>query len=218
MTEGEERAYFLSVEPAVADHDAFVVADVDDVAVGAFCAGIFADGVGGDVVESDGEGHGQFARRVDASEDYVGQRVARFRSEEPCLKDSGDFIGPWHSHGVAADIDDNRARIGGHEGFDDGVLIVGECEAFAVGVFAVLSGSFVEAADEDDDVGASGGVGSVGDEAVGAAALAEILTRGHAVVFTCRVADISALPDYGRTCGRLSAQAVERRSLALHFQ
>ena len=106
------------------------------------------------VGKSDREREREFARGVDLAEDDVGDRVAGLRAEEPGLNDRRNVAHPGHRHGIAADIDHDKIACGAGERAYHVVLSVGKSETGAVCVLAVLAGTLVEAAHENDIVGA----------------------------------------------------------------
>ena len=77
MPEGEEGLDLAGVVPAVADEDSLVVLLIPDILAGTFHAGIFTNGVGGDILKLYREGHRELARGVDLAEEDVGDGVAR---------------------------------------------------------------------------------------------------------------------------------------------
>ena len=217
MAEGEERLHLLlHVRPTVAHKDAFVVLDIHRV-LRAFTR-IFAQLVCGYVLQTDGEREGQLATGIDIAHQDGSQRMSGLRTEIPVLHDGRHLLHPRHGHSVAGDVHHDESRVGGSQGFNHPVLTVRQAQGSAVGILAILSGTLVQAPDEDDIISILGLSHSLGNQFFGSTVVLQVLAGHHTVVFAAGVAHIAADIHYLGFIAHTLADALQGRHLALHLQ
>ncbi len=166
MTKWEERCQVLLIVVAIADEDPLAIADL------AILAGII--GVGGVVLQTDGEGGRQFARRSLVTEKDIGEGIALFLAVIPHLQDGRNFVDPRHFDGGADIQHDDRVLVGFGHALDQLVLPAGQLHIDAVGAFGFPFA--VQARDQYHHVRIPGQLYSFGD---GVLRLRGLVTEHH---------------------------------------
>jgi hypothetical protein len=154
VAEGEQRLVALLVEPLVADRRALDV--VVDVAEVLRLGRVAVDRLARQLVDALREGDRQAARRIDLAGQHAGDRLAAAGPRIPGL-DHGAHLGkPRHQHRTAGLQHHGGLGVGGGDGVDQGVLVVGQGQGIVLGLGGPLVG------EDDDQVGAGGGLGGGG--------------------------------------------------------
>lgn len=171
--ESEERCYVARVVPAVAYenivgillHGVVSCADIGafevvDGAAGrrSFDARIrdVAEVVCRVVVETPGNGEGQFSAGVHFARDYTCHRGSNHSAEIPALQHGGDLVEPRHGVGITRNVGYYDVAIGGGKLLNEPVLAERQIILVAVSRFAVLKCVFVQSAYINDYVGIGG--------------------------------------------------------------
>ena len=141
---------------AISHKDVFLILHIPYfAAVGALYSRICVEGMCSHIVEAYGEGEWQFATGVYCSGEHIGDGIAGFAAQIPCLHYCRHFLYPWHCYGVARDVHHHQVLVDCCEGFDYRILRIWQFQSFAVGVFTVLIVAFVESADKNHIVSIS---------------------------------------------------------------
>ena len=131
----------------VADEDAFAVADVTLLAGEVQPAGV--------VLQTQRDGLGEMAGRVDDAEQDVGDRTATGLAEKPPLHDRVNAVmPPLERDNPAVGKDDHGGGAAGRDGTDQLDLLVGQLQGRAVEALGLLP--VAEAGEDDGDVRGAG--------------------------------------------------------------
>ena len=191
MAEGKARRGSLGIIPTVSHVHAFGVVFVQKRGVLPGNAGILAFRRHGPVFHLHGDGERKVSGRIYLAGQHVGQGAAGFAAQVPVLENSRHFRRPGHADRVAGDIDNHQVGVGFSQGFDDGVLSVGQAEGSTVVIFCILSLALVEAADKENDIGLGRSGHGIGDELVGCARFGKVNTCQNAVKGIAGIAHIA---------------------------
>ena len=211
MAEGEQGFDPLLLDPAVTDEDPVAV---DDLPV----AGILPGGVGAAILQTYREGEGQFTRRVDGTEQYVGQRIAGLGARIPDLQYGGHAVDPRHRHGIARDDRHGQVGVGFGQSPDHGILSVRQPELQTVGAFGILMVALVQAADKHHGIHLAGCGDGIGEELSPGATFREILSGHNPVVVARHVADVTALVEHLGLVADGRTDALQGGTLVFHLE
>ena len=219
MTEGKLWLKLVLFGPTVANIYTFFIFEVDVLrTISALNARVCVKTVCTNIVERCREGERQLARRVHCAEEHIGNGVAGFGAEIPCLHNGVHIICPWHSHSVARNVHHHQIRIGLGKSFDNCILSVWQFQAGAVAILAILVLAFVQASNKHHTVGLAGLIDGFGNELLGRAAFIQVLASGHAIVFAGYVAYIATHIFHFGPASHHGFDSIERKHFALNLQ
>ncbi len=122
MSEREQWVEILLVEPLVSDRGAFAVIHVEG---GLGLAVIVGEDGMGQLIQRCREGRGQAARGIDLAEQDAGNGFAAARAGIPGFQHDRRLGQPRHQDRTAGFQHHHGLGIGGGDGVDQGVLVVG---------------------------------------------------------------------------------------------
>ena len=217
MPERKHRFHVLRIIPAVPDENALGVIFIYNVFSLALDAGILLLVEHGAVLEFIREGEGKLTRRVDITAQHIGKRRTGFASKIPSLHYRRHLVHPWHGHGIAGDVHENKLSACGCESLHKGILPIRKSIILTVATLAVLVVVLVQAAEHNHVIGIPGCCDSVGDHLLRRTVFRQVDFCGDAVLGLCGATGIAALEHY-LSLRKTGFQALQGRNLIPGFQ